>query len=197
MKTHPALLVAAVLLFLALDSPAQTGWRSGTIHQADFGLCWAPCVVYRFDSDTVGDSMFIYPDEDGWVSSLEPYLYQHVAVYGFEDICTYFCTTFFVLQIQPLPSIVPLAPIEDLTLHRSGPGFRLHWSAPTLDIQGIPQVDVEGYRVHGSRDPWFEPAEDTLLGTTTDTLWNLPWPGANDPRWFRVVALGQSRIDLP
>jgi hypothetical protein len=196
MNTLPALLAAVVAISMVPPSFAQFEWRSGIIRSNEVSFCMNDCGDYFLEADEENESDFIVQYiPDGW--GLLRYRDLHVFVYGFQDICPPECVAFYAMHISVAPVIAPLVPIHELVLGHNGPSLGLHWTAPTMDINGYPVVDVEGYRVHGSRDPWFEPAEDNLLGTTTDTLWNLPWPGANDPRWFRVVALGQSRIDLP
>jgi hypothetical protein len=196
MKSLPALLAAVVAISIVPASQAQFEWRIGYIRATEINICMNDCGQYFLESDVASESGFIVQYEpDGW--GLLPYVGLHVIVYGYEDTCPPECYAFNAMYIWEAPAIAPLAPILDLALELRGPDLRLHWTAPTMDINGYPGVHVEGYRVHGSGDPWFEPAADNLLGTTTDTLWTMPMPGAGDPCWFRVVALGQTRIDLP
>jgi len=84
----------------------------------------------------------------------------------------------------------PLVPVDDLVIQRGDSGLELVWTAPQRDIYGSPLVYVEGYDVHSSEQPWFEPNASTRIATVTEPRYGLASRTDDDRVFYRVIAVG-------
>ncbi|PIS42567.1 MAG: hypothetical protein COT24_02945 [Candidatus Kerfeldbacteria bacterium CG08_land_8_20_14_0_20_40_16] len=64
-------------------------------------------------------------------------------------------------------------PVDDLIAIRSGNDIHLSWSAVTQDTSGAP-ISVDYYRIYRSNNPWFNPAAQYLIDSTTATSFSDP-----------------------
>jgi hypothetical protein len=90
-----------------------------------------------------------------------------------------------------LPAVLVPAAVQDLRLTVGAGGTRLDWTAPTTDNSGLWPVQLTGFAIHRSTDPWFQAGPGTLrmqLGAQA-LSWTDPEPGGA-PQYYRVVALG-------
>jgi formylglycine-generating enzyme required for sulfatase activity len=84
-----------------------------------------------------------------------------------------------------------VAAVTDLTITHVEGGFQLDWTPPEVDEHGNTPITIEGYEIHSSSVPHFEPSEITRIATVqTNTYFDEIHIERNFGAFYRVVVKG-------